>query len=72
MNSTFIIVALALAGIGYAVGHQHGGDQARLEVRRSTTDVVVRDYPYAAACSAMLEAAWDVQTVPPAGLPHNP
>lgn len=72
MNSTSIIAALVLAVVGYAVGHQHGGDVARLDVARSV-EVVVADYPYAAACSAMLEAAWEVETPPvQAGSPHKP
>jgi len=56
---------------GYAVGHQHGGDRARFDMGPMITETVVADYPYAATCSAMLEAAWDVQDALPAGLPHN-
>lgn len=71
MNSTSIITALVLAACGYAVGLQHGTDKADLAEAR-TVEVVVAEYPYAATCSAMLEAAWDVQDAAPLGLPHKP
>ena len=72
MNSAALAVGFFCTfAVAYFVGFRHGDDTARLEVRRET-EVVVAPYPYAATCSAMLEAAWEVQDALPAGSPHKP
>jgi hypothetical protein len=70
VNRTSAFVAVLAVVCGYFVGHQHGNDVAAFEAGKAV-EVVVADYPYASACSAMLEAAWEVQAAPLAGLPHN-
>ena len=71
MSKATILSALIAVGLAYHVGHVHGGDVARLEASRQV-EVVVADYPYAAACSTMLEAAWEIQDVAPEDrLPHK-
>ena len=73
MNSFWGIIGLIGVGTGYAVGWQHGADVARHEAHDLAPKSVVVDYPYASACSEMLEAAWAVEGgASPREMPHNP
>lgn len=66
MNSWAICGVLAALAAGYAVGFQHGHDRTAFDAR-PVERIVYEPYPFAQACSDMLEAAWAIE----AGSPHK-
>lgn len=59
------LVLISLA-CGYLVGFQHRSDRDELAVKRDVAPVLVPvASPHASTCSAMLEAAWAIEDVPP-------
>lgn len=62
-----LAASVAALAAGYALGFQHGHDRAAFDISRET-HVIVEPYPYAGACSRMLEEAWAIQPMTP---PHD-